>query len=200
MAQTTAITFHNGNIDSDVLTWQKKVFDYFKIPLKQIHTNLSHDVAIEYYLMSEKPKVFLLFDIDCVPLKYSAYDKAIIKAEQNILFGARQHASHIPNSKDYIAPCYMAFSFDLYKQLGYPSTRITNKADSAANITYVAYERDVDIEFVEVTNCVKPKWKFDDGSMFGNGTTYGNLVYHQFEINSNRGVIDFVNKCKSIIK
>lgn len=200
MAETTVISFHNGNINKDVLKYQQRVFDYFNIPLAQIKTSLGHDEAIEDYLLTIKPKHFILFDIDCIPLNYSAYIEALLSCKNNQLFGARQHASHIPNSKDYIAPCYMAFSFELYKRLGYPSTKITSKADSAANITYAAYLKGVKPVFVEVTHCVKPKWKFDDGSMFGNGTTYGNLVYHQFEINSNNGVDDFVNKCKTILK
>jgi hypothetical protein len=200
MAETTVISFHNGNINDEVLKYQRLVFKHFNIPLNQIKTSLSHDEAIEDYLLSVKPKNFILFDIDCIPLCYEAYSKAINKASKNILFGARQHASHIPNSRDYIAPCYMAFSFELYKSLGYPSTKITSKADCAANITYVAYERDIDIQFVEVSHCANPKWKFDNGSMFGNGTTYGNLVYHEFEMNYYNRVEQFINKCKTIVK
>jgi hypothetical protein len=93
----------------------------------------------------------------------------------------------------------MAFSFETYKKLGYPSTKITSQFDSAGKITHSAYQKNVDVEFIEVTGCREPKWKFDDGSMFGNGTTYGNLVYHEFEINSNQNIDNFVNKCKTLL-
>jgi hypothetical protein len=200
MAETTVISFHNGNINDEVLKYQRLVFNHFNIPLNQIKTSLSHDEAIEDYLLSVKPKNFILFDIDCIPISYSAYLYALHACNNNQLFGARQHASHIPNSRDYIAPCYMAFSFELYKSLGYPSTKITSKADCAANITYSAYEKGIKPNFVNVTHCENYKWYFDDGSMFGNGTTYGNLVYHEFEMNHYNRVEQFVNKCKTILK
>lgn len=199
MAETKSISFHNGNINNDVLIYQQRVFDYLRIPHVQIKTSLSHDEVLEDYLLSFKPKNFILFDIDCIPLNYKAYLNAVDACNKGVLYGARQHASHIPNSKDYIAPCYMAFSFETYKKLGYPSTKITSQFDSAGKITHSAYQKNVDVEFIEVTDCREPKWKFDDGSMFGNGTTYGNLVYHEFEINSNQNIDNFVNKCKTLL-
>jgi hypothetical protein len=199
MVETKSISFHNGNINNEVLIYQKRVFDYLGIPYVQIKTSLSHDEVIEDYLLNFKPKNFILFDIDCIPLNYKAYLNAIEACDRGVLYGARQHASHIPNSKDYVAPCYMAFSFETYKQLGYPSTKITSQFDCAGKLTSAANEKNLKVEFVEVTNCRVPKWKFDNGSKFGNGTTYGDLVYHEFEINSNKNVDEFVNKCKSVM-
>lgn len=202
--KTRFVTFHNGNLNPDLVSYQKKVFDKFGIPLEQIETKLSHGEAIDHFVNTEAWDLLVLFDTDCIPLKWDdVYIKEIgLEPFDLKLFGAPQNANHIKGSKDYVAPAFMILRRDLWEYIGKPSF-VPNKSDCAADVTYACYDKGVRVEYLNVLSCDKPLWKLENGTMFGYGTTFGNLfveVYHAFESNAGHSSTSrFIEKCKQAL-
>ncbi len=193
------VSFHNGNLSKDLLKMQAKVFNKFNLPLEQIQTPLSHGAAIDSFLALEKWDRLILFDADCIPLKW---DKAYIDSLGFELFGAIQNANHIPNSKDYVAPCFMVLRKDVYEAALKPSF-LPNKSDCAADVTYACQFAGIPVNYLSILEVEKAEWRLEDGRMFGYGCTYGNSfveVYHAFESNAvHHSTEKFLQKCRRVL-
>lgn len=193
------ISFHNGNLSKDLLRYQAKVFRKFNLPLEQIQTPLAHGAAIDKFLHLETWDRIILFDADCIVLKW---DKQFIDSLGFELFGAVQRASHIPNSKDYVAPCFMILRKDVWEQAGKPSF-IPNKSDCAADVTYACIENNIPVNYLNILEVERAEWKLEDGRMFGFGSTYGNQfieIYHAFESNAqHHSTSNFIKKCQRVL-
>ena len=193
------ISFHNGNIPDDVLRAQKAVFDLFEIPLEQIKTDLQHPDAIDHFLLNEKWDVVILFDIDCIPLNINPILEGVFQ-RQEFLYGAEQHASHIPGSIDYVSPAFMVLHRRIFKQLGFPSFRPTNQNDVGGLLTILAHEKNIPVHMLKVSDVVKPMWDLEDGRKFGIGTTYDNSIFHAFESRMNADARNmFIDKCMDVL-
>ena len=108
---TRIISFHNGNLLPELIEYQKKVFDFFGMPLEQIQTELSHAAAIDKWLNEEDWDMVMIFDTDCVPLqKEFMFNNPFI----NFIVGNAQRSSHIVGSKDFAAPSFISFSKELF--------------------------------------------------------------------------------------
>ncbi len=198
------LTFYNEAIDQRIVKAQKKVFDYFKLPLQQIKPEvwMNHSGSIDYFIKNYKGdwNYIVLFDIDCIPLNADVVPDSIKWATNNTgLYSVAQNANHIPNSPDYASPAFLVFSKKTYDLLGQPSFVATNRSDCAGELTYKARELGVEIKLMYPTKVDVPKWKLHNGQMFGIGTNYENKIYHYFEARKNR-VEGFVNTCEKIIK
>lgn len=196
---TRIISFHNGNIPAEVLEAQKCVFDFFGLQLEQVETALQHPDAIDYWMQTERWDVMVLFDIDCIPLKRNTIELGIGLSKYAVV-GAAQHASHIPNSADYVSPAFMVLRREIWELLGRPSFAPTNRADVGGEVSIAAYDHpDVVVLMSYPISVEQPMWKFDDGSMFGIGTNYGN-VYHAFESRMNEDARNkFIQKCREVV-
>lgn len=198
--KTRIISFHNGNLNPDLLKHQKMVFNEFGIPLEQIETKLSHPEAIDHFLNNEEWDIVVLFDADCIPLNNTIVDYAVKASLEGRVFGASQKASHIPNSQIYASPCFMAFSKETFELLGKPSFKATSRGDVAEEITYACRDKDVTFQLIYPSHVDKPMWELVNGVKFGYGTTYANVVYHAFESNANHGSTHrFIEKCKETL-
>lgn len=193
------ISFHNGNIPDDVLRAQKAVFDLFEIPLQQIETKLQHPDAIDDYLLNNKWDCVVVFDIDCIPLNINPILEGVFQRQQ-FLYGAEQHASHIPDSIDYVSPAFMVLHKSIYKQLKYPSFAAGPMNDVGGLLTLRAHELNVPVHMMKVSDVVKPMWQLSDGRYFGIGTTYEKSIFHAFESRMNdKARKMFIEKCQDVI-
>lgn len=180
--KTRVITFHNGNLDPELLSHQMAVFDKFQIPLEQIKTSYSHPAAIDHFIDKEDWDQIILFDADCIPINNKAIPIAVETIKNNHkIFAASQKASHIPDSKIYAAPCFMAFTKKTYQHIGEPSFHATHRGDVAEEITYSCRAHQIAVELLYPTHVEVPMWDLTDKIRFGFGTTYADLVYHAFE-------------------
>lgn len=199
---TRIISFHNGNIPQDVLQAQKKVFDKFELNLEQIETTLQHPDAIDHFLATEQWDVVAIFDVDSIPLIPGYVESEIEFVLHNkYLSGAVQHASHIPDSIDYVSPAFCVLSKEIFERLGKPSFAPTYRGDVGAELTYKAKENNVFTYMLPVTHVVKPMWPLVNGKMFGIGTTYGDVIYHAFESRMNTEARNlFIEKCDEVLR
>lgn len=196
------VSFHNGNLNPELIEMQKKVFEHFEIPLEQIKTDFSHPAAIDWYLDKHEWDAVVIFDADCIPLNKDVVITALSCLTDNLVdvYGAAQKASHIPNSKIYCSPAFIAFTKKTYEKIGKPSFHATERGDVGEEITYKAIEKGLILKILLPKVVEKPMWELADGIMFGYGTSYRNEVYHAFESNANHhSTSRFIEKCKEII-
>lgn len=199
--KTRIISFHNGNLNPELLKHQALVFKKFGIALEQIETKLSHPEAIDHFLHSEEWDIVVLFDADCIPLNNSVIQYGInAVANHDTIFGASQRASHIPGSILYVSPCFMVLSRIVWEQIGKPSFKATERCDVAGEITHAAKDADIECRMLYPTHVEKEMWPLLGNIKFGYGTTYGRVIYHAFESNANHGSTQrFIEKCREVL-
>ena len=194
------VTFYNEVVPKEVATCQKRVFNHFGYEIKQIMPDKweSHAGAIDDFIRSTPLNVITIFDIDCIPLNERIIQTATSWAKQNTgIFGAAQRASHISDSIIYASPAFMVLSKETYIELGSPSFRTTSRGDCAAELTYAAREKGIEVRLLYPSHVENEEWKLDGSIKFGQGTTYNNSIYHSFH--ARWDYQRFIDKCKSII-
>lgn len=196
--KTRIVSFHNGNLHPDIVKYQKKVFDHFKLPLEQIETRLHHPDAIDYFLNNDDWENVIIFDIDCIPLNKEAAFLAMAKAKEGKLYGAAQQANHIPESGIYASPAFISFNSVTWDKMNNPSFQPTEFGDVGYQMTANAIMYDVDMELIWPTHVEVPRWDLGKESCFGLGTTYQTGIFHAFESRMGNNDI-FVNKCKEVL-
>lgn len=192
------ISFHNGNLHPDIIKYQKKVFDFLKLPLIQIHTQLSHPYAIDNWLNNNNWDVVTIFDIDCIPLDPEPLLLAYIKARDGVVYGAAQQANHIPESGIYASPAFISFSRDTLDKMNRPSFMHSEFGDVGHELTLYAPLHNVEVKLIWPIHVEVPKWSLGKASTFGLGTTYQTGIFHAFESRMGNNDI-FVNKCKEVL-
>lgn len=197
------VTFYNEKIDPEIVSSQKKVFDFFGIEIRQVVPDewRSHAESIDTWIkrtpfISGKNEVIFIWDIDCIPLSREVVDFAEREALKGSLVGIRQHASHIADSIDYVGPAFMAFSLETFALMGMPSFKETERSDCGAELTHAAIRAGIKRVFLEPSHVEVPKWKLNTGHMFGIGTTFGGKsgVFHAF-LSRKGNIQTFIRKC-----
>lgn len=195
---THIVSFHNGNLHPDIVRYQKRVFDYFRLPLLQVETNLKHPDAIDHWLNNNEWENVTIFDIDCIPLEPEAILFAYMHAKNGMIYGAAQQANHISDSGIYASPAFITFSRETWEKMNKPSFRATEFGDVGHELTMYAPIHNVQVELIWPAHVEVPKWVLGKSSQFGLGTTYQNGIFHAFESRMGNNDI-FVNKCKEVL-
>lgn len=187
------------SLDSEIFTYQKKVFDYFNTPLNQFVGDNRHPEFMDYIINNVDVDFFIFFDIDCVPLKPNIIEYLISSIGDETMIGIEQQCNSKTNLEHiYAGPACFAISKKFYKEIGEPSFNETYRSDVAEELTFICEKLGKKFKVIEKTISEDNIWKLKGGRFFGHGTTYGdNIVYHQFEIRSYNG--NFINKCKEIL-
>lgn len=194
------ISFYNGNINPEIVRYQKLVFDHLGIDIIQYkyQDDHSHGFAIDWWLKNHEWEDIAIFDIDCIPLSKVTLNHAKVQIE-DCLFGAAQKANHIPGSKIYASPAFICFSKKVYNKLGQPTFIDGNGFDVGAFVSHCARQSNVTVSLLWPTRVEVEKWELDGVTKFGLGTTYQGMVYHAFESRFNETTNRFIEKCKEVI-
>ncbi len=212
---TGIYSYYNDDLNPDIAIYQKKVFDKFKIPINQIvgksavHNGIinreDHPNALTSIIKNSNEDYIIFFDIDCIPLSFNFYNILINQIKDNVtLAGAIQCANHIDKNKSYVSPGFCGFSKQLYYDCGQPSFNTDRTAisgcDNMQRFTDICLSLNKNIQYWNVTDSGNKKWFINSHkTMFGNGTIYENMIYHQFEIINSENHKPFIEKCKSIL-
>lgn len=197
-----AVTFYNTKIDNQIVEYQKKVFEHFGLQINQINSPTwpGHGHLVDEHLqkLGDDWDIFILFDIDCIPLDDKIIQEGKEWAKKNLgLFSVAQR--HYRKSEMvYASPAFLIFSKKTYDLLGKPSFVETKRSDVAGELTHKCIEKQLLIKLMWPSNVEEEKWILKDNQKFGRGTTYENRVYHAFESRMDN-ISCFVNKCKEII-
>ena len=197
------VTFYNDRINGDILSYQKRVFDYFGETIHQIKPNnwRGHPEAIDDYLQNYigNWEYVVLIDVDCIPLDKNIIPEVISWIKNNVgIYALAQHANHMPDSIIYASAAFMGFSKKTYELLGKPLFSNRERGDCGVEFTHKANELGYAIKFMYPTSVEIPKWNLTENIKFGVGTTYDNRVYHLFE--GRAGEINrFLRKCNEVL-
>lgn len=206
-------SYATDDLNKEILIYQKMVFDKFDLNLNQVVLPKSKPSPGQFYNYDDHPNFimdvikktdvdyFMFFDIDCIPLNESFYEKIVNQIkDKNTLSGAVGCANHKDFTKKYIHPCFMAFSKKLYFDCFSPDLRESDKGDVVQSFTDSCIENNKKIVYWNVTNGGDELWRLPNTNQkFGHGTTYENVIYHQFEIRFEKNHIGFVQKCKEVL-
>ena len=178
-----------------------------------------HGPTLTKFVNETDYKIYVLLDIDAIPLNKEIIPRMIKEAKAGKLIGCatRNGSRHI-----YPSPACMAFSRKTYEKLGVDFLRGKRKlkpeeialehrdysknngvygegwveTDTAEKLTYRAEEMGIPVIKLMPTHIIKSIYKWPDGFELGQGTTYEDDVFHQFE--TWRGMGLFLKKCKEI--
>jgi len=196
----TAFSYSYNTLPKEVTFFQKKVFDFFNLPLQQITGNFDHGQFLEYTLKTCKQEYVLFFDADCIPLIKNFYDIVLTELKkEKCIIGIEQTGQ--PRYHIYAGPGCLGLAASLYTEFNYPCLNQTYRSDIAEELTWLCEEKAIPVKTFKVCHIEQPKWRLGYDREFGIGTTYAYngipVLYHQFEIRHNTDA--FIKKCKHIL-
>lgn len=183
------VTFFQKNIPPRIVDMQRRVFDKFKLNIRQVYTDLPHGRAMDRYLQEHGVDKCLMFiDIDCIPLDMMAIPRIMSSAHAvRGITGIRQNPYQLGTRPDYAGPACLSISERAWEKLSDVSmTAVMRRGkcleDVGCVFTREAGERKVPIHLMEPTDCENPQygWQLDNGTQYGYGTTYDDCIYHAF--------------------
>lgn len=200
------VSCHRG-ISDRILQLHKKVITktktkmcvYYQAMMSYYHGKTIDNVVEETF---DEFDIWILLDVDCIPISVKSIPFLINQAKQGKLVGCAQRANHLDNNKHiYVSPFCMAFSKDLFKQIGKPSFMNTHKGDTGEELTYLCERKKKEVVLLYPSDVVKPIWDLDEGKKFGIGTTYERLFYHQFGAREEYKSYEkeFIRRCNIIL-
>jgi hypothetical protein len=192
-------TYGFNSLEPNIINYQKKVFDYFKIPINQFIGDVRHPEFMDNIIKNIDVDYFIFFDIDCIPLTSNVVEFLIDSIGEETMIGIEQQCNSKTNLEHiYAGPACFAISKKFYAEIGQPSFNETERSDVGEELTFACEKLGKPFKVIEKTNSEDEIWSLKGGRFFGHGTTYGdNIVYHQFEIRNYDG--NFIKKCKEIL-
>jgi hypothetical protein len=205
-----------NNISVEMRDYQKRCVERF-LPkdwaFTQVHRDIDHHNATSHaevladcvrYCPSD---VIVFLDIDAIPLTVDAFEFLYEKASKGTLVGPAQRSLHLQNDRHiFIAMSAAAFSRQKYAEYGRPSFGTTQYGDIAESLTYTWEARGAPIHLMRPTHVEVPLWPYEvDGEkIYGHGTTFGGMFYHEFESSGYTGKATehktrFLNKCREVL-
>lgn len=200
-------SMHYTSTKKEFADYQKKVFQKFNRFINQIEWPnegyLGHGNFMNHIARTEDVDYIIFFDIDCIPLRKDFIEVILEKIHnKNVILGPEQRTSHISDEITkgvFAAPSCFCISKRFYKILGEPSFEATYRGDIAQELTHVCREKGYGVEFIKFKSSKERVWELRDGIMFGPGTTYEDLVYHNFNSTSGTNINYFVEKAKEVL-
>lgn len=205
--RTAIVSFYGSKSNLEMVSLQKRVFEKFRGTysfhqiVADIKADYEHGENLDKFIRQNlfNYDVFLIFDIDCIPLKANVIPFMIDIASRDILIGCAQRANHIQNDAHiYAGPFCMGFSANTYRKIGFPSFKPTARGDTGEELTYKCQEHGIEVQVIWPSHVEVPKWDLVGDLKFGIGTTYDNAIFHQFESRYNNGQL-FIDKCRTLL-
>jgi hypothetical protein len=204
--QHKIVSFYAKDLNPIIVELQKKVFDKLGIPLIQVPFTGTHGSAILQYLETNEWDLITIFDVDCIPLSSSVIDKVLELVNDEVIYGNAQ----VSNSTPYAAPSFMSFTKNLFVTSIHKSFEgayyqddngNTFEADCAEVFGKENLKRGKKLILSYPTEVMNKQWTYNGNDtypsfVYGNGTTFDNNTYHNFQIRHSETqnlFIEFVN-------
>ena len=180
----------------------------WRVNFYQVLTFVSHAQACDEFIRDTNFDLYVMLDIDAVPLTPEALATVIERAADGHLCGIIQRATHIQNNRHiYVGPAVMGISRATLTKLGFPSFSETPRGDVGEELTYRAQERGVPLTMFRPCKVLGEKvWPLEgDEPQFGRGTVYADqdgkpIFYHNFEIRLPEMYQLFLAVCKHVFE
>jgi len=204
-------SYYSYDLDKSIAEHQKLVFDHFNMNLTQIkgsqnksieEKHKEHGDILTDIVRNTNHKYYLLFDVDTIPLNTNFIMKMSKEIYSDMLIGAMGCANHIDKNYVYAHPCCIAFSKDLYEDVGKPEFAFCENNDTAQLLTRLARKHRKCVKLWNITGCDEEIWEIKSlGIKFGWGTIYENCLYHQYHVSATEeNKMSFIKKCEDILK
>lgn len=211
-------SFCTTDLNPDIALYQSRVFDKFNLKITQYiedpiyDPHRQHGYSINKIITQSKCDYIIIFDIDCIPLKYDFYDKMCKEIyDNNTLSGARGSSGN--GMRDYIHAGFFGFSKKLYYECRNPSMEYFTGdywGDTSQKFTDECIKLNKNIVYWEITSALDDVFYIPSKNIyFGHGTIYENLIYHQFQISETSKFEDyikykknqqlFIEKCEKVL-
>ena len=191
-----------NNVDSEIVAWQKRVFDKIGFSINQHNINgVNHGSWIDDVMKQyENVDVYLFLDIDCVPLSKEALNETFKAAQKYGLAGAEGAANHLDPNKNYIAAWYVAISRSMWLEKGKPSAMADENNDVCQRWTEEWRKDNSSLVIYQPIKSIIPRWDLPNRKLaYGIGTQYENICFHLFESRERKHTEYFISECKKII-
>lgn len=198
-------SLHWDNVDSRLVSGQKKVFDKFGLSINYTKGNYPHGAWMDHICQHSEADVFIFFDADCIPLNRKVIDESIEYVLRNDSFvGLAQASNHIPPySHVFAAPSFFVITKSCYEKLGSPSFSETKRSDVAQELSYIAEERRKRYRCLYPTKFdgvpLEGVWRLSNYGYYGIGTLFGDSIYHLYQGRFNYNVDLFCKRCEQVI-
>ena len=197
-----------SQISDRMLRAQSDVLRYFGYEFEQVRCkefeadagSVAHGKAMDWFMVSTIREQYFFLDVDAIPLHADVELVAKCKiTDDRTLFGVAQDAGHCSIiGHTYVAPAFMCFTRKCWGMCGQPSFCPDSNTDTGENFTYRAAKSGVNVCLVYPSSTEVYRWNLrHEGVAFGDGTTYGNLIYHGFRSSCNEDM--FVRKCGGVL-
>lgn len=206
-------SFATDDLDPDVLLWQRRVFDKFGLSFEQVvlpknpdyniwsdkggcFWHNDHSYFLQNTLRSTQTEYVVFFDVDCIPITDTCLPTLLDQIkDKNTLAGAVQ-SNH--DFGIYMSAYFVGFATQLYFDCGAPSTTIMD-IDPFVEFTKECSKRSKSIKYWYPSSSRCGEWKILNTDLkYGKGTTFENMVYHEFQIRRT-DTSNFIEKCKWVI-
>jgi hypothetical protein len=197
------VSYFMANVPKAVVDAQRRVVERF-LPADahflQILTGLGHGESLDNLLATTAYDVYVVLDIDCVPLREGALEHLIERAATHVLVGAVGRHGHLGNPTHlYVSPFCMAFSRLSYMRMGHPSFTATPMGDIGQELTYRAESLNLPVEFLRPTASDDKRFQLDDTTWYGRFTVYDDMFVHALYIRDPTTHTRFVARCDVIL-
>lgn len=198
------LTWFNNHIVYDLYNTQQQIFKHFDLTINvYFDENLTHAKFMDYCLKTIDSDIFIFFDLDCVPTDGKICENIVDELiKEDCIIGIEQTANHLDSNFIYAGPACFGITKEVFEKLGKPSFDGTYRSDVAQECTYLAYEKNIKVKFLELISSKNNKWKLGPNRFFGNGCFYkfkDSKIYHQFQTNIEGEKNDFKLECEKII-
>ena len=117
------VSLYKDDLPNNIVSYQKKVFDYFNIDLLQIKFNSMHSKSMDDFIKHNddvKWDFLTFFDVDCIPIKEGVIENAIDRVSNGkTIYGNAQSSNTYPHnivkSPPFVAPSFFNISRDVWE-------------------------------------------------------------------------------------
>jgi hypothetical protein len=184
---------------------QKLIFEKFKVDINQIlwegpmdydgHPNFMNNIS-----NNEDVDYLLFFDIDAFPTKSNFLDVIIDRVYgKNTILGIEQKTSHL-NNDVYAGPACFCVSKSFYDLLGRPKYNATGRGDVGEELSHICREKNYQISYLKFDECEIERWELKPGVMFGNGSMYEDLIFHNFHSASGGNIDIYIKNANKVLQ
>jgi glycosyltransferase involved in cell wall biosynthesis len=184
---------------------QKLIFNKFNVEINQIewggpmdydgHPNFMNEIS-----NNENVDYLVFFDIDAFPLKPNFLNIIIDRIYgKNTILGIEQKTSHL-NNEIYAGSGFFCISKEFYNLLGNPKYNANGRSDVVEELSHICREKNYEISFLKFDKCEIERWELKPGIMFGNGSIYEDLIFHNFHSASGGNIEIFINNANKVLE
>jgi hypothetical protein len=184
---------------------QKSIFDKFNVEINQIkwegpmdydgHPNFMNEIS-----NNEDVDYLVFFDIDAFPMKPDFLQIILDRVYgKETMLGIEQKTSHL-NNDIYAGPACFCISKKFYNTLGNPKYNATGRSDVAEELSHICREKNYNISYLKFDKCEIDRWELKPGIMFGNGSTYEDLIFHNFHSASGGNIEIYIKNANKILE